>query len=48
MQSFKLHVVSEHLKARHPYLELEFRDRYDPSEVIFMNKNLKFWILILF
>lgn len=33
MQSYKLHIVSEHLKDRHPYLELEFKDRYDPSEV---------------
>lgn len=33
MQSYKLHIVSEHLKDRHPYLEPDFNDRYDPSEV---------------
>lgn len=33
MQSYKLNIVSEHLKDRHPYLELAFNDRYDPSEV---------------
>eukprot|EP01017_Pseudomicrothorax_dubius_P022976 TRINITY_DN24717_c0_g1_i2.p1 TRINITY_DN24717_c0_g1~~TRINITY_DN24717_c0_g1_i2.p1 ORF type:complete len:497 (+),score=80.92 TRINITY_DN24717_c0_g1_i2:36-1526(+) len=33
MQSYQLHIVSEHLKDRHPYLEAEFRDRYDPTQV---------------
>lgn len=33
MQSYKLNIVSEHLKDRHPYLELAFNERYDPSEV---------------
>ncbi|CAD8171232.1 unnamed protein product [Paramecium pentaurelia] len=33
MQSYKLHVVSENLKDRHPYVEPDFKDRYDPSEV---------------
>jgi len=33
MQSHKLHIVSELSKDRHPYLELPFIDRYDPTEV---------------
>lgn len=33
MQSYKPLVVPEHLSGRYPYLEPEFRDRYDPSEV---------------
>ncbi|KAL4510611.1 hypothetical protein ABPG72_004765 [Tetrahymena utriculariae] len=33
MQSYKLHVVSEHLKDRYPYLEADFNDRYDNTEV---------------
>ncbi|KAM3136015.1 hypothetical protein pb186bvf_011820 [Paramecium bursaria] len=33
MQSYKLHIVSEQLKDRHPYVEPEFKQRYDPSEV---------------
>ena len=33
MQSYKLHIVSEHSKDRHPYLEFPFADRYDPTEV---------------
>lgn len=33
MQSYQLHVVSEHLKDRHPYIEAPFNDRYDPSDV---------------
>ena len=33
MQSYKLHLVSEHLSDRHPYLELSFNERYDSSEV---------------
>ena len=28
-----MHVVSENLKDRHPYVEPDFKDRYDPSEV---------------
>ncbi len=36
MQSYKLHIVSEHLKDRHPYLDLPFNDRYDSSEVILL------------
>jgi len=39
MQSYKLHVVSENLKDRHPYVEPDFKDRYDPSEVILILKN---------
>ncbi len=34
LKSYKLNIVSEHLKDRHPYLELPFNDRYDPSEVL--------------
>ena len=34
MQSFKLHIVSEHLNDRYPYLELPFNERYDKTEVI--------------
>ncbi|KRX00211.1 Armadillo-type fold [Pseudocohnilembus persalinus] len=33
MQSYKIHVVSEHLKDRYPYLELPFRERLDKTEV---------------
>lgn len=33
MQSYQLHIVSEHLKRRHPYLEPPFKARYDPTEV---------------
>lgn len=33
MQSYKLHVVSEHLKDRHPYLEPPFKARYDQTQV---------------
>ena len=33
MQSYELHVVSAHLKDRHPYLELPFNDRYDSTRV---------------
>ena len=33
MQSYQLHVVSEHLKHRHPYLEPPFKARYDSTEV---------------
>jgi len=36
LKSYKLNIVSEHLKDRHPYLELPFNDRYDPSEVIYL------------
>ena len=37
LKSYKLNIVSEHLQDRHPYLELPFNDRYDPSEVGFFN-----------
>lgn len=33
LKSYKLNVVSEHLKDRHPYLEPPFNDRYKASEV---------------
>lgn len=33
MQSYKLHIVSEHLQDRHPYLESPFKARYNKSEV---------------
>ncbi len=33
MQSYKLYVVSDHLKDIYPYLELPFNDRYDKTEV---------------
>lgn len=33
MQSYQLHIVSEHLKKRHPYLEPPFKARYDATEV---------------
>jgi len=46
MQSYKLNIVSEHLKDRHPYLELAFNDRYDPSEVHNFKKLKKIKFLI--
>lgn len=46
MQSYKLNIVSEHLKDRHPYLELAFNDRYDPSEVHNYKKLKKIKFLI--
>ena len=33
MQSYQLHIISEQLKRRHPYLEAPFKARYDPTEV---------------
>jgi hypothetical protein len=33
MQSYKLHVVSGHLKDRHPFLEAPFNARYNKAEV---------------
>lgn len=33
MQSYKPLIVPENLSGRYPYLEPEFSDRYDPSEV---------------
>lgn len=33
MQSYKLHIVSEHLRHRHPYLEPDFPSRYNQTEV---------------
>jgi hypothetical protein len=33
MQSYKLHIVSEHLKDRHPFLEAPFNARYNKTEV---------------
>ena len=33
MQSFQLHIVSEHLQHRHPYLEPTFPSRYNPTQV---------------
>ena len=29
MEDYKINVVSEHLKDRHPYNEPDFNDRYD-------------------
>ena len=34
MQSYQLHIVSEHLKQRHPYIEPPFKARYDATEVL--------------
>ncbi len=34
MQSHKLHIISEFAKDRHPYLELPFIEKYDPTEVL--------------
>jgi hypothetical protein len=33
MEDYKIHVVSEHLKDRHPYTEAPFNDRYNPIDV---------------
>lgn len=33
LQSYELHIVSEQLSDRYPYLEKEFKEREDPSEV---------------
>ena len=33
MQSYELHIDSNVLKERHPYLELPFEERYDCSRV---------------
>lgn len=33
MQSYKLHIVSEQLSKRHPYLEPPFHARYNKTEV---------------
>jgi len=33
MEDYKINIVSEHLKDRHPYNELPFNDRYNPTEV---------------
>jgi hypothetical protein len=33
MQSYQLHIISEQLRRRHPYLEPPFRARYDNTEV---------------
>lgn len=33
MQSYQLHIVSEHLRRRHPYLEPPFQARYDSTQV---------------
>ena len=38
LKNYKVNLVSEHLKDRHPYLELPFNDRYDSSEVRFSSK----------
>ena len=46
MQSHKLHIVSEHSKDRHPYLELAFIDRYDPTEVAPLVPSLTHIVLI--
>jgi hypothetical protein len=41
MEDYKINIVSEHLKDRHPYNELPFNERYDKTEVyIFNNKGL--------
>lgn len=33
MQSYELHIDSDVLKERHPYLDLPFEQRYDSSRV---------------
>jgi hypothetical protein len=33
MQAYQLHIISEQLRQRHPYLEPPFKARYDPTEV---------------
>lgn len=33
MQSYQLHIISDQLRRRHPYLEPPFKARYDPTEV---------------
>ena len=33
MQSYQLHIISEQLQKRHPYLEPPFKARYDSTEV---------------
>lgn len=33
MQSYQLHIISEQLQKRHPYLEPPFKARYDHTEV---------------
>ena len=33
MQSYQLHIISDQLRKRHPYLEPPFKARYDPTEV---------------
>ena len=33
MQSYQLHIISEQLQRRHPYLEPPFKARYDHTEV---------------
>lgn len=46
MQSYKIHVVSEHLKDRYPYLELPFNDRLDYTEVNIFLTQIKLKKLI--
>lgn len=33
MQSYQLHIISEQLQKRHPYLEAPFKARYDSTEI---------------
>jgi hypothetical protein len=33
MEDYKINIVSEHLKDRHPFNEAPFNERYDNSEV---------------
>ncbi len=33
MEDYKINVVSEHLKDRHPYNEPPFKDRYNETDV---------------
>jgi hypothetical protein len=33
MEDYKINIVSEHLKDRHPFNEVPFNERYDNSEV---------------
>ena len=47
MQSYQLHVVSEHLKHRHPYLEPPFKARYDSTEVsTLLSRSIKLSLIV--
>lgn len=40
MEDYKINIVSEHLKDRHPYNELPFNERYNPTEVYKINLGI--------